>query len=239
MSIIDGGNASGTATEIPDNSVLQEIIGLVGQQLQDDTGKTWPPDELLPYINLSLAKIISVKPEAYPVTKIVPLIEGSRQSVDPAVEVWIIDAICNMVGGVTQGPAITWLPRKSMDQMLPDWQLGTTIPVNATVMHCIRDEHDPYTFYTFPPQPSNTTQGIQMIMSEVPPKLLTVSDTFPLNPIYKNATVNMVVHFALGEETTISGAQEKSMVRLQMALQDLGINMPQAKKQGGTSAPQG
>ena len=137
---IDGGDSSGTPTTIPDFAVTQEILLVVGQQLQDVTGKTWPPDALLPYINIAIAKIIELNPGAYPVRDDITLVAGAKQTLLDNRR--ITDAVCNVVG-TAAGKAVTLLARKNLDALISNWQNFTASP---DVLHVIMDEHDPYSF---------------------------------------------------------------------------------------------
>jgi hypothetical protein len=202
------------------------ILALAAQQLQDASGVTWNhTTALVPYIDLALIEIVTLKPEAYPVSEIITLVPGSLQSLDvDAIE--LLDVVCNMgVSGTTPGKAIRSLTRESVDILLPDWQ---TFPPGTVVLYYMLDSRNPKNFYVIPPMASQSPMPqIKILQSEIPvlsgnpnfPDLM----TFPLDTSYIPATVDYIVYRALAESTTIPGAMEKSQAYLKKFYQDLGI----------------
>ena len=235
MPILDGGSASGIPITHTTLSITNEIVEVVNQQLQDDGFIQWPPDDLIPYINLAIAEVIRVRPIAYPVTKTITLSAGSRQVIGTS-EIQILDVVCNMIAGTSGtvvGTSTTILPRRSLDSLIPNWQNFTS---SNTVLHVIRDDFDPYTFYTFPPQPSGTTGLVRMIFSELPVELESIDDAFPLEQSYKIPVINYTLGLVLREETTIQGSQAKSDKCMAMFYNSLSVPLPQDKKRGGQPA---
>lgn len=230
---LDGGSASGTPTSTTALPTTQEIISISQQQMADDAGVMFPPDELVPYVNLAIAEIIRVDPRAYPVTKDVSLVPGARQPLTNE-ELAILDVICNVSANGTIGPAPTILPRSSLDTLLPDWQSFTA---QKTVVNVIRDAIDKYTFYVFPPQPVSTDQKLKMILSELPDPIENVDDDFPLDDSYKLPCIDYVIYLALHEETTVPNALVKANQSLVSFYRKMGVQPPEAgakaQEQGG------
>jgi hypothetical protein len=227
MPVLDGGSASGIPTTITVLPVTEEIILDVQKQVQDVTGTVYSPAYLLPYINLAIVEMIKVNPTIYPVMKVFSLVAGSLQTIDP-VEICILDIVCNMIGGVLTGNAITILQRKNLDQLIPSWQ---TFAANKTIKYVVKDDLDPYAFYVFPPQPIDTDQGIKMIFSELPAQLTAEDDTFPLEESLKLPCISYILYLILREETTIPNALNKATMCLGQFYRQMGVQATQSQAQ--------
>lgn len=228
MPTLDGGNAQGLPYPAAGLTVVQTILLLAGQQLQDLTAQTWPPSKLIPYINLGVNEIATLKPESYPITLVMPLVAGATQTLDDnAIE--LLDMICNMgTDGNTPGNAITVLDRESMDFLYPDWQTATA---GSVVQFYMKDERNPKYFYTFPPMAATTPMPhVKLIQSEIPDAISTPLDDFPLDASYVPATVDYIIFRALAESTTIPGAMEKAKTFMAKFYQDIGIKTQKEKE---------
>ncbi len=226
MPNLDGGSAEGTPTNTSSFPATTQILLDVRQQLQDEGGTSYDDAYLIPYMNLAIQEIIRLKPHAYPITKDYSLVAGSRQAFGTT-ELWMVDVICNMDEGSTQGSSVTILPRRSLDVLIPNWQKQTA---SDTVKHVIRDEFDPHTFYVFPPQPVDPSQKLKMIFSEFPDPIEDSDDTFPLDDTYRIPCLDYMLSLALREETTIPNSQAKADKYLNLFYADMGIVMPQDKR---------
>jgi hypothetical protein len=236
MPTLDGGTPTGLPEAPSDLTVIETIILLAQQQLQDMTGQTWGPDILIPYINLAVNEIITLKPDAYPVTKVIALVAGATQTLDDtAIE--LLDIVCNMgTNGATPGRAITSLDRQSVDFLFPDWQTAT---VGSVVLFYMKDDRNPKYFYTFPPMAAASPMPqIKLIQSEIPADISAVDDDFPLDASYIPATVDYIIFRALAEPTTIAGAMEKAKIYMNKFYQNIGIKQAVEKtiekKEAGT-----
>ena len=232
----DGGNASGLPFPATDLTVVQTILLLAGQQLQDLTAQTWPPSKLIPYINLGVNEIVTLKPEAYPVTLVILLVAGATQTLDDnAIE--LLDMICNMgTDGLTPGKSITVLDRQSVDYLLPDWQTATP---GSVVQFYMKDERNPKYFYTFPPMAAAAQMPhVKLIQSEIPDAISTPLDDFPLDASYVPAAVDYTIFRALAESTTIPGAMEKAKIFMAKFYQDIGIKTQMEKEIDAKEAAQ-
>ena len=236
MPTLDGGNASGLPFPATDLTVVQTILLLAGQQLQDLTAQTWPPSKLIPYINLGVNEIVTLKPEAYPVTLVILLVAGATQTLDDnAIE--LLDMICNMgTDGLTPGKSITVLDRQSVDYLLPDWQTATP---GSVVQFYMKDERNPKYFYTFPPMAAAAQMPhVKLIQSEIPDAISTPLDDFPLDASYVPAAVDYTIFRALAESTTIPGAMEKAKIFMAKFYQDIGIKTQMEKEIDAKEAAQ-
>ena len=235
MPILDGGNADGLPIAPAGLGSVQWILLLANQQLQDNRGIKWTPENMLPYLNLAINEIINLKPDAYTMTRNVTLISGTRQpspktvlateeqgETDTVQVVKILDVTHNMgTGGTTRGKAIISIPKGQIDYLVPDW---ATFPEAREVRFVIIDEKGDDYYYVFPPQTNGGTyQQIEMLLSVLPLELTATDDEFPLDDSYRPACVDYLVGRALLEETTIPNAQAKGQTFMQKFMQDLGI----------------
>lgn len=198
-----------------------DLITTAARQLQDTANLTFPKAILLIYLNYAVREIVDLKPEANPVTGLISLVAGTKQTV-PAAWNCLIDAKRNMgSSGTTPGLAITQISQQLIDSFLPDWH---TWPTNAVVRHIIINERDPYSFDVLPPQPTATTQKIEAEGSAYPGKATDpVNDDFPLPDQYEVPTVDYMIYRALNESTTIPNALAKGNAHLQKFYQWLGV----------------
>jgi hypothetical protein len=236
MPTLDGGNASGLPFPATGLTVVQTILLLAGQQLQDLAAQTWPPSSLIPYLNLGVNEIVTLKPEAYPVTLVMPLVAGATQTLnDDAIE--LLDMVCNMgTDGATPGRAISVIERQSIDFLFPDWQ--TAVP-GSVVQFYMKDDRNPKFFYTFPPMaPAAQMPQVKLIQSEIPPAINTPLDDYPLDASYVPAIIDYIIFRALAESTTIPNAMEKAKIFMAKFYQDIGIKTKAEKevnaKEAGT-----
>lgn len=200
---------------------VQQIFDIAGSQLQDAGATTWTPTKLLRYFNLGVVEICNLKPEAYPVTKVITLIAGATQFLDDSA-IELLDAVCNMgTSGIVPGRNVRILAKEAVDLLLPDWQ---TYPAGTVVLFIMIDSRNPKNFYTIPPVSTATPKPrIKIIQAEMPDEVTDPAEDSPLDASYTPALVDYVIYRALAEETTIPNAQEKAKSFLGKFMQDLGL----------------
>ncbi len=223
---IDGGTPEGGEQSL--TGEMGDLLVLVSNQLQDE-GVEWSPSKMLPYVNMAFLEIVTLKPEAYPVERVVQLVSGARQSVSATTTISVMAALCNMgTTGAVVGATITPVKKKTLDKVLPDWM---TYSEDATVSHIVQDEQNPLVFYVFPPQPATPSQ-IKLLVSEPVPEVTADTTAFPLDASYKPAFVDYMIYRCLIEETTIPNANNKAAAFYNKFLQDLGLktNVEKASK---------
>ena len=220
MPTLNGGGVAGIPTPPIGYTDIEYILYLAGLQLQDQTQKKWDPSILVPYMNLVIREIITVKPESYPVVRNITLSAGVIQSIGTT-DILIIDAVCNMgSNGITVGQAVTGLNKGQIDTLLPGWM---SMVADTIVSYVIVDQRDPKTFYVWPPQPASPAQNLRVIVSQFPDIITDSKGVFPLDQSYWPTTVDLIVSRALKEETTIPNALAKAVQFEQSAMQKLGV----------------
>lgn len=216
--VIDGGGPSGLPSPTGGLNAIQTILLNARQQIQDVIGGKWGDDVLLPYLDLAILAIITVKPSAYPTSSDITLVAGAKQSL-PAGAISLLDVVCNL--GVADAPAsaIVTVTKDAMDNLLPGWMYATAA---AAAEFAVTDTNDPKAFYVYPPQTGSTAK-VRAIISTPPAELSATDDTFPLDDSYRIPAIDYLIHLCLKEETTIPNALSKSNMHYQKFLQFFGI----------------
>lgn len=224
---IDGGTPEGGEQSLAGE--MGAMLTLISTQLKDEFSLEWPPSKMLPYVNLAFQEIINLKPDAYPVERVVQLASGARQSVSATTTISVMAALCNMgTSGAVVGATITPLKKQTLDRLLPGWM---TYADDQTVSHIVQDELSPLVFYVFPPQPASPSQ-IKLLVSEPVPEVTVDTTVFPLDASYKPAFTDYMLYRCLMEETEQQGANAKAVVFYNKFLQDLGMKATVAKQTG-------
>lgn len=221
---IDGGTPQGGEQSLSGD--LGDLCLLASEQLQDtipgeNIGLNWPPSKMIPYLTLFILETINLKPEAYPVEEPISLVAGAKQSLG-ATDIALLDSLYNITGsGTTQvivAPTITLIKKKAMDYALPGWPV---FPAATLVNFIVKDDDNPYTFYTYPP--NDGTGKVLLLVSQPPPAITTDTTELPFDDSYKPACVYYLVYMCLAEETTVPGAQAKAQVYYNKFLQAIGL----------------
>lgn len=166
--------------------------------LQDSSNVRWTADELLGWLNDGQRAIVALKPDAaQSMTAAVVLVEGTLQT-RPAGSV-VLENISHNMGadGTTAGQAITLMPIKIMNDVLPDWHTHTA---SATVKHWLRNPKDPETFYVYPPQPASASGYVQMVNSNLPADVAAVENAITLDDVWQNALLDHIMYRAFSRE---------------------------------------
>ena len=219
---LDGGAAAGLPKAPSGLTTCQYILFLAQQQLADETGQTYNDSNLIPYINLGINEIISLKPEANSQIVTGTLVAGSRQVADTVFGEAVIDILnvdCNMDSNGNRGRAIHDFPKIQMDALVPDWN---TYDASDVIRYAIMDSVDTRNFYVFPP--SKAGVKVSALLSILPDAITdSLIADFPLDDSYMPALVDYVVGRAMMEETSIPNAQAKGQVFMKKFITDLGI----------------
>jgi hypothetical protein len=223
--ILDGGSAQGTPSGPSGLATTTEILLLAGNQLEDATGVKWTADAMVPYLNMAIAAIVKLQPQALPTLLTLNLIAGTAQYL-PSNTRMLLDVVCNISAQGVPGTVPGKFSRKKMDMLLPDWQTWTA---NAIVQFVLIDDDDPFTIYTFPPQPAANRGALQLKVSQMPNDIVNTDDPFPLDISYRNECVDYLIYRALFEETTIPNAVQKAQQALQNFSQAMGVTIQQVQ----------
>lgn len=197
---------------------VQNIVDRAGIILQDTTHIRWDSTELLKWLNDAQREIVMRKPDAYVTSASLALVEGTRQSL-PATGVQLIDVSRNLGPTDTpaDGPAVTYMPRKILDNSKRSWHTETAA---AVIQHFCFDERDPKKFYVYPP--ADATSSVEIIFAAAPADIL-ISDTITLDDIFANAILDYILYRAYSKDADYTANSPRAQAAYQSFLNSLGL----------------
>ena len=161
------------------NGLVERVSAQLFDQWPGDTYARWTAADLINYLNQAEEATVFLKPQAYVVTAVYQLVEGTRQSlpdgsasfVSPAAAthpkaVELVSVNRNMgADGATAGASIFPVDGKEMNDLFPAWRSTTA---SGVVVHSMFNKNDRTVFEVYPAQPA-TAHWIEVIYSAVPP----------------------------------------------------------------------
>lgn len=181
----------------------QSIVDKAGVVLQDTTNTRWPESELLGWLNDGQREVVLMKPDAYPQTEDVTLVEGTKQSI-PAAGLQLIDVVRN---NGTSKRAVRYIDRSILDEQLPSWHSSTA---DAEVQHFTFDERNPKQFYVYPPQPSSGFGTLEIVYSKAPTNIL-ITDTITIDDVYANALLDYILYRAYSKDADYTANAQRAV----------------------------
>lgn len=161
------------------------LIDAVLLTLQDPSSIRWARNELLGFLNDGQSQIVMAKPDANIVTVSTQLTAGSRQQLPPGgISFRRLPRNMGVSPGTTPGRAPRYIPMRTLDMQIPDW--NSTTP-STSVIHYATDDQDPRTFYVYPPQPASNQGFVDLEYSVTPAEVTSESNPITLHDIYKTA----------------------------------------------------
>jgi hypothetical protein len=198
--------------------IVSDILTSASRLLFDESRVRWTTAELIDYINDAQRVIVTVRPDAAPVTETVQLVGGSRQSL-PAGAIRLIRAVRNrsaLLNG-SAGAAIRFVSRDTMDEEDPNWHVSTP---STTVKHYMTDAMEPLAFYVWPPVSgtigANATAFIDIVYSKVPTKIASTATTATLTlpDQYFAPVLDWVLYRAFSKDASYGGDLSKAQMHL-------------------------
>lgn len=180
-----------------------------------DVARTrWSEAELLGWLNAGQREIVLQRPEAYVVTRNVPLVAGTRQTI-PEDAVRLVKVVRN-----TGGRAVSLVNPDMLDAEDPDWHTGTA---SATVIHYLYDQHDQHVYYVYPP---NTGGGrVEAALSAAPPDVASAGNVISIDDIYANALLDYVLYRAMAKDSGSSANLSRATLYYQAFGSSLGLKV--------------
>lgn len=199
-----------------------QIFDKIERLVVDETNVRWTVAELLGWLNSGQREIVLLKPNSLTATTNVTLVAGTKQEL-PATGLVLIDVTRNMgSGGTTAGRAITPIDRRLLDTTNPNWHADTAA---AEAKHYCYDIRNPKVFYVWPPQPTSTTQQIEIIQSISPTDATTESSNISLDDIYEGPLIDYILYRAYSKDAEFAGSSDKAQVHYQAFQNALGIKL--------------
>ena len=195
--------------------------------VEDRTKKHWPDSELLGWLNDGQLAVVTYRPDAYTVSRVVQLAEGTKQAV-PAADLRMIDVPRNMgQDGLTPGRSVRLADRGSMDLAAPVWHNETP---GATVRHWMYDQRVPKIWWCYPPQPATSRGYVEMFVSAVPPTMTiagidgaAATSVLGIDDIWLNALLQFTVYRAYSKDAEYAQPGGKAQLAFREFLQILGV----------------
>lgn len=196
---------------------VQSIIDKAGLLLQDD-GVRWSDSELLGWVNEAQKEIVLLKPDAYSTNEIVPLVQGTKQTI-PADGLLLLSVIRNIsIDGATPGTPVRIVDRSVLDMTQPLWHIENP---STGARHYVYDSRDPKHFYVHPAQ-GVEPGSLEIVYSTAPPEVA-LGDNISLDDIYTSAILNYVLYRAYMKDADFAANIERSGLFYQAFQSSLGI----------------
>jgi len=202
-------------------TVASAVIGKARLDLNDPIvapatdGVRWLNADLLGYLNDGQALIAKLKPDASIITGEISLVAGCKQAL-PAGGIAPIRFGKNVTGGTVPSKALP----ETLDVVIPDWQNHTA---SATVKVIGYNPTNPTVFYTYPPQPTSTSQKIEAAYLAIPAVVAAVSSNITLPDDYVPALIDYMLHRAYGKDSEIGSDGVLSQTHYNQFLHKLGV----------------
>ena len=190
------------------------ILSKASVLLLDVARVRWSEAELLGWLNAGQREIVLQRPEAYVVTRDVPLVAGTRQTI-PADAVRLVKIVRN-VGG----RAVSLVNPDMLDAEDPNWHTGTP---SATAIHYLYDQHDQHVYYVYPP---NTGSGqVEAALSAAPPDVVAAGDVIAIDDVYANALLDYIMYRAMAKDSGTSANLSRATLYYQAFGASLGLKV--------------
>jgi len=197
----------------------QTIVDRAEKTLLDDTNVRWAEAELLEYLNDAQRHIVMLKPDAYTKNTNIQMAASETKNTIPADAIRLKRPVRNMGAlGTSPGRAIIWANIDQLDKSNPDWHTDTA---SAVIQHFLADQHDPKTFYVYPPQPA-TGMGYAEIIYFATPADIAIGATILLDDVYQDPMYFYVLSRAHSKETP-EASDAKAGGYYTLFLQSIGL----------------
>lgn len=174
-----------------------DIIARARTVLNDSAGDRWSDTDLIADINAAIKQILVVRPDANPVTDVITLQPGTRQSI-PGDGLRLMDVIRNMgQDGATPGLPVTGVSRSILEALNRSWHRATG---KTEIRHFVFDEKAPTDFYVYPPAHATTPVTVEILYSAMPAELVADTDVIPLAAVYEGPIEQWVLHMAFSRD---------------------------------------
>lgn len=180
---------------------MQTIADRVGDLLIDKDHERWPVDELIRWANESLGAILSRRPAALSRRVVHPLQAGVYQTIPDGASL-LLDVVRNIgADGVASGRPIRRSDRQQLDDIDPDWPMGTP---KAEIKQYTYDDRVPDVFYVYPPAIAGTK--VEILISGVTDDISAIGQSLDIGYEYVEPVVNYVCYRCHSKDFEYSNA---------------------------------
>lgn len=215
------------------------ILEKAATVLQDPDYVRWTKEEMLVWLSEGQMAIART-PGAYTKTKVVDLVEGTRQVI-PA-DAWALLTVSHNVDedGTALG-AVRISTRAILDCYEPNWHMATEKPLVETFVY---DDRFPREFNVYPP--NDGTGRLEVTYSAIPEKLTSETDELELEQMFEPALLSYVLYRANSKDSDYAPGLQAATAYFQAYSQEvqagLAIHMstsPNASVVSGPVKPSG
>jgi len=167
------------------------VLSALDDVLLDPTRVRWTVAERIRWMNEAMGAILTRRPQAFAVRKVLTLVEGTRQEI-PAGDSMLLDVVRNMAAdGTTPGKAIRRTDRQLLDDTDVDWHTGKK---KAAAKHYTFDDRMPREFYVYPPLVAGVK--VEAICAALPAALAedATGASLDIGAEYQEAVVNYAAY---------------------------------------------
>lgn len=181
-----------------------QLVTEVAATLNDPDFVRWTEQDLVGYLNAGCLELCRVKPETNAGQITLSLQSGTKQHIGPKALV-----LLKVLRNVPSGRAVRMVHGQSLDAILPMWQ---GMDASQHVREYIVDEHDPKTFWVYPPAQQSINLECSVCLA---PSVIGVPASgspyapFPLRDEYAETVKAWMLYQAYSVDTG-TGAREKA-----------------------------
>lgn len=212
--------------------IVNDILESVTIRYNDTEYTRLSQSQYLKFLDDAISKLILVRPDAHVQTAIVPLVEGTRQSI-PSDGYALIDIYMNKIdegsGQFSNGAPILQVDRKDLDYFSNWHETGST---TDEIDEFAYDSRSPRTFWVSPPPADDDLVHVEMDYSfghEV--KFAELTDTFAdillmeidVEDIFASALMQYMLYLCFSTDSSSTNDMQLSAAYEQAFYQGLGI----------------
>lgn len=177
------------------------ILNKAALTLKDPEYVRWSKDELLDWISEAQVAIART-PGAYSITRVIPLVEGTKQSLPE--DAWALVTVSrNFEDEETPLTPVRLVTRALLDASLPNWHFA---PERQLVENYVYDERYPRVFFVYPPNDGNGL--VETVYQGIPKKVTSESQELVLDDSFLPAILSYVLFRAFSKDSDYApGAQ--------------------------------
>lgn len=201
---------------------VSDVISRVRSILNDAdaTGYRWTDQELIDAVNDAQGVIAVYRPDCFPVSEVVTLVAGSKQSI-PSAGYRLLDVIRNIGSdGATPGRAIRPTDRDTLDAYDPYWHTNSK---KAEIKNSVYDERNPTSFWVNPPAAAGTK--IEILYAKRPTTLTLTTNDLAISDAYFEGIVLYVLFRAYAKEADYAGNAQLASSYLSLFASMMGIKL--------------
>ena len=205
--------------------LAETIIQLVLTQVNDNSHVRWSLDDKLRWLNEGQRFVVTFRPDANAVNRVVTLVSGVKQTI-PSTAIRFLRLYRNMgADGTTAGKGITFVDLDEMSRSTPDWPADTA---EVTVSHYMNDTQDRQNYYVWPPVHASTIVQVEGLFSDTPTDVplegtyQPLTDKIAIADSYSNPLIDYIL-FRLYAADGEGGSARLSALHMQAAMAMLGV----------------